>query len=123
MLNADSWFVHRNIGLNFSEVRCQFVKFKVISLTKHIRRGQDSNLCGHSPFDFESNALTTRPPRLYNYIVRHAVYKQKPHTVKNVLNHIYDHMCLSYAVTYISTSYNSYRQLHTSHCRDKLYNT
>ena len=27
------------------------------------RRGQDSNLCGNIPFDFESNALTTRPPR------------------------------------------------------------
>ena len=27
------------------------------------RRGQDSNLCGETPFDFESNALTTRPPR------------------------------------------------------------
>lgn len=27
-----------------------------------LRHGQDSNLCGETPLDFESNALTTRPP-------------------------------------------------------------
>ncbi len=29
---------------------------------KKLRSGQDSNLRGHSPSDFESDALTTRPP-------------------------------------------------------------
>ena len=28
---------------------------------KNIRSRQDSNLCGETPLDFESNALTTRP--------------------------------------------------------------
>ena len=30
-------------------------------MKKKIRSRQDSNLCGETPFDFESNALTTRP--------------------------------------------------------------
>ena len=43
---------------------CQ-IKFQSRSVKsiKMFRRGQDSNLCGETPFDFESNALTTRPPR------------------------------------------------------------
>ena len=31
---------------------------------KSARHEQDSNLCGETPLDFESNALTTRPPWL-----------------------------------------------------------
>ena len=34
---------------------------KVNTTLKLIRCRQDSNLCGHSPMDFESIALTTRP--------------------------------------------------------------
>ncbi len=37
---------------------------KIKIITKVFRRGQDSNLCGETPIDFESIALTTRPPRL-----------------------------------------------------------
>ena len=29
------------------------------------RHEQDSNLCGETPLDFESNALTSRPPWRY----------------------------------------------------------
>ena len=42
----------------------EFLEFPLIKLIKIFRRGQDPNLCGETPFDFESNALTTRPPRL-----------------------------------------------------------
>ena len=35
---------------------------------KDLRRRQDSNLRGQSPFDFESNALTTRPRLLLTFL-------------------------------------------------------
>ena len=40
------------------------IKFppRKIARKKNLRSGQDSNLRGHSPSDFESDALTTRPP-------------------------------------------------------------
>ena len=42
----------------------KFLDPPLITSIKIFPRGQDSNLCGETPFDFESNALTTRPPRL-----------------------------------------------------------
>ena len=43
--------------------------------SQSFRSGQDSNLCGQSPIDFESIALTTRPPLLRQLDFRQFLFK------------------------------------------------
>ena len=44
-----------------------FTAHKNYKSKKNIRSRQDSNLCGETPLDFESNALTTRPRLLLGW--------------------------------------------------------
>ena len=62
-------YITREI-IDFDKGTCSWIWCKVLfagacsnfgRITKSLRSRQDSNLCGQSPMDFESIALTTRP--------------------------------------------------------------